>query len=455
MSLTNPTEETIAAIASAVSPGEGAIAIVKVSGPLAKKVVSTIVRIPGKQEWKSHSILYGYVINQKTKKKIDEVLILIMDGPRSFTGEDVVEIHCHGGLIAVQATLEQILIQPNTRRAFPGEFSQRAVLNGRLDITQAEAIHELISARTQKAAQLAMAGMDGDISNVIKKIKNQLIDQLSEIEARIDFEEDLPALNSKTLFADLMLIRDQLNQLISDAKQGCLIRNGLKVALIGSPNVGKSSLLNFFSKKEKAIVTNMPGTTRDLLESDVILKGIPITLLDTAGIRETNDAIEKIGVSRSHKALLTADVVVQIFDVSQGWTTNDQKLLKQIPTDTPKLIVGNKSDLPSQDSGSIANATMSALTGEGENEVIMKLLKICGANTTSGVEIALNQRQLDLVKDAVNAIDQIAEVATQHLPWDFWTIDLREAIYKLNEVTGEELTEVLLDRIFARFCIGK
>ncbi len=455
MNLTNPTEETIAAIASAVSPGEGAIAIVKISGPLARQVVSTIVRVPGKQEWKSHSILYGYVINQKTKKKIDEVLILIMDGPRSYTGEDVVEIHCHGGLIAVQQTLEQVLIQPHTRRAFPGEFSQRAVLNGRLDLTQAEAIHELISARTQKAAQLAMAGIDGDISNVIKEIKNKLIDQLGEIEARIDFEEDLPALNSKTLFADLMLIRDQLSQLISDAKQGCLIRNGLKVALIGSPNVGKSSLLNFFSKQEKAIVTNVPGTTRDLIESEVILKGIPITLLDTAGIRETNDAIEKIGIARSHKALETADAVILIFDVSQGWTTNDQKLLEQIPTDTPKLLVGNKSDLQSQALGSKADATMSALTGEGGEEVIMKLLKICGANATSGVEIALNQRQLDLVTDALNAIDQITVVVTQQLPWDFWTIDLREAIYKLNEVTGEDITEVLLDRIFARFCIGK
>ncbi len=455
MSLTFPTEETIAAIASAISPGEGAIAIVKVSGPLAKQVVSSIVQIPGKQVWESHSILYGYVINLQTQKKIDEVLILFMEGPRSFTGEDVVEIHCHGGLIVVQQVLEQVLMQPNTRRAFPGEFSQRAVLNGRLDITQAEAIHELISARTQKAAQLAIAGIDGDITNSINEIKNKLLDQLSEIEARIDFEEDLPTLNSKILLDDLMLIHNQLSQLISNAEQGCLIRNGLKIALIGSPNVGKSSLLNLLSKKEKAIVTNLPGTTRDLLESEIILENIPIRLLDTAGIRETNDAIEKIGVSLSQKALLTADVVVLIFDLNQGWTNNDQKLLEQIPRETPKLLVGNKSDLPIKDIKSMAEVTMSTLTGEGEQEVIRKLLNICGANETSGVEIALNQRQLDLVKDAAKSIDQIKEVAKQRLPWDFWTIDLREAIYKLNQVTGEEITEALLDRIFSRFCIGK
>ena len=455
MSLTFPTEETIAAIASAISPGEGAIAIVKVSGPLAKQVVSSIVQIPGNQVWRSHSILYGYVINLQTQKKIDEVLILFMEGPRSFTGEDVVEIHCHGGLIVVQQVLEQVLMQPNTRRAFPGEFSQRAVLNGRLDITQAEAIHELISARTQKAAQLAIAGIDGDIANSINEIKHKLLDQLSEIEARIDFEEDLPTLNSKILLDDLMLIHNQLSQLISNAKQGCLIRNGLKIALIGSPNVGKSSLLNLLSKKEKAIVTNLPGTTRDLLESEIILENIPIRLLDTAGIRETNDAIEKIGVSLSQKALLTADVVVLIFDLNQGWTNNDQKLLEQIPRETPKLLVGNKSDLPIKDIKSMAEVTMSTLTGEGEQEVIRKLLNICGANETSGVEIALNQRQLDLVKDAAKSIDQIKEVAKQRLPWDFWTIDLREAIYKLNQVTGEEITEALLDRIFSRFCIGK
>ncbi|AAP99260.1 MULTISPECIES: tRNA uridine-5-carboxymethylaminomethyl(34) synthesis GTPase MnmE [Prochlorococcus] len=455
MDLAFSTEENIAAIASAVAPGQGAIAIVKVSGASAKEVVKNVVRTPSNKIWSSHKILYGHVIDKSTKKNIDEVLILIMDGPRSFTGEDVVEIHCHGGLIVVQQVLDAILKQPKTRRAFPGEFSQRAVLNGRLDITQAEAINDLIHARSQKAAQLAIAGIDGDITNKINYLREKLLDQLSEIEARIDFEEDLPKLNSKKLLTDLMLIRAELKQLINDAKQGSLIRNGLKVALVGLPNVGKSSILNLLSKHERAIVTDLPGTTRDLLESEIILEGVPITLIDTAGIRETNNEIEKIGVSLSQKTLFTADIVVLIFDLSKGWNKNDQNLLEKIPKGTPTLIIGNKADLKSQSTNIQPHATMTAITGEGEKELIQELLKLAGANELEGIEVALNQRQLDLVKVAVNALDQIEKVAAESLAWDFWTIDLREAIYKLGELTGEEVTEALLDRIFSRFCIGK
>ncbi len=455
MNLALPTEETIAAIASAVSPGEGAIAIVKISGCTAKKVVQNIVRVPGNQLWESHKILYGYVIDTNTRKTIDEVLILVMEAPRSFTGEDVVEIHCHGGLIAVHEVLEQVLNQPNTRRALPGEFSQRAVLNGRLDITQAESINELISARTQKAAQLAMAGMAGDITNQINSLREQLIDQLSEIEARIDFEEDLPKLDTTSLLQDLSSIQKQLCQLIDDAKQGSLIRNGLKVALVGRPNVGKSSILNLLSKHQRAIVTDVPGTTRDLLESEIILQGIPITLMDTAGIRETNNEIEKIGITISKKALITADVVVMIFDLSKGWTTEDQSLLEIIPKETPKLLLGNKADLQKNLQTMAADTIISAITGEGEPAFVNNLLKLCGANKISGMEIALNQRQLDLVKMAVKSLENLKEVSNQGLPWDFWTIDLRESIYKLGELTGEEVTESLLDRIFSKFCIGK
>ncbi|KGG16748.1 MULTISPECIES: tRNA uridine-5-carboxymethylaminomethyl(34) synthesis GTPase MnmE [unclassified Prochlorococcus] len=455
MNSTFPTEETIAAISSAIAPGQGAVAIIKISGPSAKKVVSNIVKIPGKQVWDTHTILYGHVINQTTKKNIDEVLILTMEAPRSFTGEDVVEIHCHGGVIVVHEVLDEVLKQPNTRRAFPGEFSQRAVINGRLDITQAEAIQELISARSQKAAQLAIAGIDGDITNRINFLREKLLDQLSEIEARIDFEEDLPPLNPKAVLTEVISIRQELIQLISDAKQGSLIRNGLKVALIGLPNVGKSSLLNLLCKNKKAIVTELPGTTRDVLESEIVLEGVPITLLDTAGIRDTNNEIEKIGVSLSKKILMTADVVLLLFDVSQGWTTNDQKILNQIPKQTPRLIIGNKADINIQDIPIDSDATISAQTGEGQEEMVRKLLRTCGANETGGLELALNQRQLDLVKRASNSLDQIEEISKQGLPWDFWTIDLREAISKLGELTGKEVTEALLDRIFSRFCIGK
>ncbi|ABX08138.1 tRNA uridine-5-carboxymethylaminomethyl(34) synthesis GTPase MnmE [Prochlorococcus marinus] len=455
MNLAFSTEETIAAIASAVSPGQGGVAVIRISGRSAQETCKQIVHIPGDQIWSSHRIVYGHVIEKKTQKHIDEVLILIMEAPRSFTGEDVVEIHCHGGLISVQRILNQILEQPDVRRALPGEFSQRAVLNGRLDLIQAEAINDLISAKSQKAAELAMAGVDGDITQRINSLRDKLLDQLSEIEARIDFEDDLPPLNKQALLADLIKINNELQQLVIDAKQGCIFRNGLKIALIGLPNVGKSSVLNRLSKRERAIVTALPGTTRDLLESEIILEGIPITLLDTAGIRSTNDEVEKIGVAKSKNALMTADIVLFIFDMSIGWTTADQDLFDQIPKQMPTLLIGNKADIKVQQDTNQAEIIFSALTGQGENNLIQALLKICGLHETHGIEIALNERQLDLVNAASKALGKTLEVTTQELPWDFWTIDLRDAIQKLGELTGHEISEALLDRIFSRFCIGK
>ncbi len=451
------TEENIAAIASAISPGQGAIAIIKISGPSSIKVVKAIVQVPGKQLWDSHKILYGYVIDKNIQKKIDEVLILIMKAPRSFTGEDVVEIHCHGGLIAVQEVLKQVLNQPNTRRAFPGEFSQRAILNERIDLTQAEAINELISAKTTKAAEIAMSGINGEITQQINSIRDNLLDQLSEIEARIDFEDDLPPLDSQGILSNLTLIHERLSRLVHDAEQGNLIRNGLKVALIGLPNVGKSSILNLLSKQERAIVTSIPGTTRDILENEIVLEGIPITILDTAGIRETKSEIEKIGIALSEKTLATADVIVLIFDLSQGWTVDDEKLLQKIPKSTQTIILGNKSDLAKESKGKPkeADVTMSALTGKGEKEMIEAILKIFNATKVSGIQVALNERQLDLVTLAIKALERIDTIAAQNLPWDFWTIDLRDAIYKLGELTGDEVTEEIHNRIFSKFCIGK
>ncbi len=455
MSRTFPTEDNIAAIASAIAPGQGAIAIIKVSGPSALETVTNIVEVPGNQKWETHKILYGHVVDKNTGKQIDEVLLLIMKAPRSFTGEDVVELHCHGGLIVVQEVLQQVLNQPNTRRALPGEFSQRAILNGRLDITQAEAINDLISAKSKKAAQLAMAGINGDIAMQINRLRDKLLEQLSEIEARIDFEEDLPPLNIKAMATSLSKIHNELCELINDAKQGSLIHNGLQVALVGLPNVGKSSILNLLSNRERAIVTNLPGTTRDILESEIVLEGIPITLIDTAGIRKTNDEIEKRGIALSQKALIAADIIILIFDISKGWTKNDQKLLNQIPKENQTLILGNKADITIKSTAIKPDVIMSALTGEGEKKMIKKLLTLCGATNIRMLELALNERQLDLVQNAATALKKIEAIAEEKLPWDFWTIDLRDAIYSLGELTGEEITEPLLEKIFSKFCIGK
>ncbi len=464
MAIALPTDETIAAIATAISPGQGGIAVIRISGPQAITVGKEITDIPGRKLWATHTILYGHVIDDASNEQIDEVLILIMKAPKSFTGEDVIEIHCHGGVIAVQRVLERVLAHQEVRRALPGEFSQRAVLNGRLDLTQAEAINELIGARSKKAAQLAMAGLDGGIQRRITALRETLMDQLTELEARVDFEDELPPLNRSEVLNQLLSVQSELQHLIEDATRGAIFHQGLRIALIGCPNVGKSSLLNRLSRRERAIVTDLPGTTRDLLESKIILEGVPITLIDTAGIRTTTDEIEQLGIARSQEALMSADVVVMVFDLSVGWSNNDKALLDQIPPEVPHLLVGNKADLPSATKTTNQKqrieainpyVAVSAITGEGEDAFTHALLQICGTNEIQGIQLALNERQSDLAANAAGALDRIKEVSTDGLPWDFWTIDLREAIQNLDEITGNEITEALLDRIFSRFCIGK
>ena len=449
---------SIAAIATAVAPGQGGIAVIRLSGPSAVRAVAAITLIPGQQVWESHRVLYGHVVAAGGVERLDEVLVLVMLAPRSFTGEDVVEIHCHGGVIAVQQVLARVLEQPGMRRALPGEFSQRAVLNGRLDLTRAEAIGDLVGARSQRAAQLAMAGLDGGIQKKMVVLRERLLDQLSELEARVDFEEDLPPLNAEALLQELQAVRLELLTLVADGERGSLVRHGLRVALVGRPNVGKSSLLNLLSRRERAIVTDLPGTTRDLLESEIVLDGVPITLLDTAGIRATTDAVEQLGIARSRDALASADLVLLLFDLAQGWSDDDQALFALIPEGVPSLRVGNKADLPVQAEpidASVADVRLSAVTGDGEQALVRAVLERCGALGEQPLLLALNQRQSDLAVTAAEALARSEQVAADGLPWDFWTIDLRQAIRSLGEITGEQLTESVLDRIFSRFCIGK
>ena len=442
-------------MATAVAPGQGGIAVVRVSGPAAADVGQAVVHVPGQQDWQSHRVLYGHVLDADGHRRLDEVLLLLMRGPRSFTGEDVVEIHCHGGVIAVQQVLERVLAHPEVRRALPGEFSQRAVLNGRLDLTRAEAISQLVAARSRRAADLAIAGLDGGIQARITTLREQLLDQLTELEARVDFEEDLPPLDGEALLHDLQQVRQALLTLVADGERGDALRSGLRVALVGRPNVGKSSLLNRLSRRERAIVTELPGTTRDLLESEIVLEGVPITLLDTAGIRSTADVVEQMGIARSEQALASADLVLLVIDAQQGWTPNDQALLERIPQAVPRLVVANKRDLLEAKAPAQADVLLSAISGEGEDQLVEALLARCGAADASAVLLALNERQRDLAARAAAALGRSQEVAAQQLPWDFWTIDLREAIRALGEITGEELTEAVLDRVFSRFCIGK
>ncbi len=455
-------DDTIAAIATAVAPGLGSVAIVRMSGPAAESIGRTLFRAPGQQVWDSHRVLYGHVVDPASGERVDEALLLLMKAPRSFTREDVVELHCHGGLIAVQRVLALVLAH-GCRRAAAGEFSQRAFLNGRLDLTRAEAIGDLIAARSQRAAQLAMAGLDGGLQRRITVLREQLLDQLAELEARVDFEENLPPLDAAAVVAALTEVRQALEALVAEARQGELLRDGLRVAIVGRPNVGKSSLLNRLSRRERAIVTDTPGTTRDLLESELVLEGVPLTLLDTAGIRPTSDAVERLGIARSHAALAAADAVLLLFDLTTGWTDDDQELRDLVPDGAVLLLVGNKADAAGLATGAVAptgpgfplEVAISARTGEGCDVLVETLLQRCGATELQGLQVALNGRQRELAAAAAAALGRSLEAAAAQLPWDFWTIDLRAAVRSLGEITGEEVSEAVLDRVFARFCIGK
>ncbi len=456
--------DTIAAIATAVAAGAGSVAIVRLSGPAAEAIGRRLFLAPGDQAWGSHRVLYGHVVDPADGRRVDEALLLLMRAPRSFTREDVVEFHCHGGLVAVRRVLELVLAA-GARLAGAGEFSQRAFLTGRLDLTRAEAIAEMIAARSRRAAELAMAGIDGGLQRRIGGLRERLLDQLAELEARVDFEEDLPPLDGTLVRAELEAVRGELERLVAESRQGELLREGLRVAIVGRPNVGKSSLLNLLSRRERAIVTDLPGTTRDLLESDLVLDGVPLTLLDTAGIRPTDDRVELLGIERSRQALAGADAVLLLFDLLTGWTAADQELRALVPEGVPLLLVGNKLDaLPEGAAAAAAVPSappeaplvrISALTGAGRDGLVAALLGLCGGAEIQGLQVALNGRQRDLAAAAATSLARSLEAAEQGLPWDFWTIDLRGAIAGLGAITGEEVSEAVLERIFSRFCIGK
>ena len=447
-----PGADTIAAIATAVSPGQGSVAIVRVSGPRAEAIARQLFRVAGRQSWESHRVLYGHVVDPASGERVDEALLLLMRAPRSFTREDVVEFHCHGGLEAVRR-VQELVGAAGARPAGPGEFSQRAFLNGRLDLTRAEAIVEMINARSRRAAALAMAGLDGGLQQRISALRQRLLDPLAELEARLDFEEDLPPLDPAAVISALQEVRAALDRLVREARQGQLLREGLRVAIVGRPNVGKSSLLNRLSRRERAIVTDLPGTTRDLLESELVLEGVPLTLLDTAGIRPSDDPVERLGIARSKDALAAADAVLLLFDLEAGWTAADAELRTLVPEGVPLLVVGNKADRAAPPSP--ADVAISAHTGAGIDGLVQQLLARCGASDLGGLQVALNARQRALAATAATAIGRSLEAAADGLPWDFWTIDLRQAVRSLGEITGEEVSEAVLDRVFARFCIGK
>jgi tRNA modification GTPase len=467
---------TIAAIATAIVPQQGSVGIVRVSGAEALNIARQLFQAPGQQVWESHRILYGYVRHPETKQIIDEALLLIMQAPRSYTREDVVEFHCHGGMMVVQQVL-QLCLEQGARLAQAGEFTLRAFLNGRLDLTQAESVADLVGARSPQAAEFALAGLQGKLAHPIRQIRATCLDILAEVEARIDFEEDLPPLDEEEIGAQLHQVTTEVERVLATADRGELLRTGLKVAIVGRPNVGKSSLLNAWSRSDRAIVTDLPGTTRDVVESQLVVGGIPIQVLDTAGIRATEDQVEKIGVERSRRAAQEADLVLLAIDVSTGWTAADQEIFEQVKVH-PLIVVVNKVDLiqeaeskrqraevvlppsptlPLPGSPPLPTVYTAATLNQGIDDLEQAILTTVQAGNlqAANLNLAINQRQAEALTRAKLALHQVQETIAAQLPLDFWTIDLRTAIQALGEILGEGVTESVLDRIFSRFCIGK
>jgi tRNA modification GTPase len=461
MSLT----DTIAAIATAIMPQQGSVGIVRLSGDRAEAIAKQIFYAPGTQVWESHRILYGYVRQPHDHAIVDESLLLLMKAPRSYTREDVVEFHCHGGIMAVQQVLN-LCLEQGARLAQPGEFSLRAFLNGRIDLTQAESIQDLVGAKSPQAAQTAIASLQGKLATSLKLLRIKCVEILAEIEARVDFEDDLPPLDRDWVIAEIQQVATAAEQMLATADRGELLRSGLKVAIVGRPNVGKSSLLNAWSRSDRAIVTDLPGTTRDVVDSQLVVGGIPIQVLDTAGIRATEDVVEKIGVARSQQAAQTADLVLLVIDAQTGWLESDRAIYDLIG-DRPIILVENKIDLRSDHDGipsqllepiKFAQIVHTAAAHQQGIEALEAAI-LTSVNQTSlkaaNLDIAINQRQKACLLRAVQALEKVQEAIGDRLPLDFWTIDLRTAIHAIGEITGEEVTESLLDQIFSRFCIGK
>jgi len=482
MSQTLTTSTTIAALATAIVPQQGSVGIVRVSGSQAMTIARALFHAPGSQPWETHRILSGYIRHPQTQQLVDEALLLIMKAPRSYTREDVVEFHCHGGIMAVQQVL-QLCIEQGARLAQPGEFTLRAFLNGRLDLTQAESIADLVGAKSPQAAQLALAGLQGKLRQPIRQLRVTCLDILAEIEARIDFEEDLPPLDEEVVKAQIEQVLAEVTRILATADKGELLRTGLKVAIVGRPNVGKSSLLNAWSRSDRAIVTDLPGTTRDVVESTLVVGGIPVQVLDTAGIRETVDVVEKIGVERSRNVAQNADLVLLTIDAQAGWTPDDEEIYTQVKH-RPVILVINKIDLLEQDKLKLLQSKILSCEGghrDGNRQDAhfaqnpkSKILTVAARNQAiedletaileavhagnlqaADLDLAINQRQSAALTQAKISLQQVQKTIDDQFPLDFWTIDLRGAIQSLGEITGEEVTESVLDRIFSRFCIGK
>ena len=457
--------DTIAAISTA--PGEGAIGIVRISGDLAISIASSIYQCGTKQleEQKTHTIHYGHIVDPKSGEVYDEVMVSVLRAPKTFTREDIVEINCHGGIVAINRVL-QLVLRMGARLAEPGEFTKRAFLNGRIDLSQAEAVMDLIRAKTDKSMQLAMRQLDGQLSNLIQNLRQEILNTLAQVEVNIDYPEydDVEEMTLQLLREKTQQVLQGIRALLNTASQGKILRDGLKTAIVGRPNVGKSSLLNVLLREEKAIVTDIAGTTRDTIEEYVNVRGVPLQLIDTAGIRETDDVVEKIGVERSRKALKEADFVLLLLNQSETLQEEDIRLL-ETTKGMKRIILFNKTDLPSklsiEDIAPYANeeeiVTTSMLNKEGIDQLEEKIAGYFfqGQMNERDATYLSNTRHIALLEKAEQALVEVQNGIEMEMPVDLIQIDFTRAWDLLGEITGDSVQDELLTQLFSQFCLGK
>ena len=455
--------DTIAAIST--PPGEGAISIVRMSGEEAVSIAQKVFSGKDLTQAKSHTINYGHIVDPKTHEEIDEVMVSLMLAPKTFTREDVVEINCHGGIVATNRILQLLLVN-GARLAEPGEFTKRAFLHGRIDLTQAESVMDLIRAKTDRSMKIALNQLDGNLSHLIDSLRKDILDVLAQVEVNIDYPEydDVEEMTTKLLKEKAIEIKQRIEQLLKTASQGKIMREGLATALVGRPNVGKSSLLNHLLHEDKAIVTDVAGTTRDVIEEYVNVSGVPLKLSDTAGIRETDDKVEKIGVERSKKAIEQSDLVLLVLNAAESLTKEDLELIR-LTNDKKRIIILNKTDLEEKlDRKELAEISENApvyatsiLKNEGVEaleEAISKLF-FNGIENSQSTVMVTNARHVALLKKAQNSLDSVLEGISSGMPVDLVQIDMTEAWNLLGEITGESYEDELLDQLFSQFCLGK
>lgn len=457
--------DTIAAIST--PPGEGGIGIVRISGDEAIEIADKLYSMGKKSlaDQDTHTIHYGKVVNPKTGDIVDEVMVSVMRAPKTYTREDVVEINSHGGILVVNKVL-QVVLNNGARLAESGEFTKRAFLNGRIDLSQAEAVMDMIRAKTDRAMHVAVDQLDGQMARLIRDLRQKILDTLAQVEVNIDYPEydDVEEMTSQLLEDKAREVKADIQKLLETAQQGKILREGLATAIIGRPNVGKSSLLNTLLRQDKAIVTDVAGTTRDVIEEYVNVKGVPLKLIDTAGIRETDDEVEKIGVDRSRQAIQQADLILLVFNQSEKLTAEDEALIEATKGQN-RIILLNKTDLDQQLnvdklSQLIANdpiVSTSMMTQAGMDELQDKIAELFFSGQTGERDATYvsNTRHIALLEEAEDALSEVLNGIALDMPVDLVQIDMRRAWDLLGEITGDSVQDELITKLFSQFCLGK